>query len=241
MTKKNTKRGEFYWVGDRPYISVTTILKVIDKPALRYWFGKKVYSAVIKDPSLNQNEAMKAPWRSSGKAKTRGSTIHSFVEQHRQGGDVEKMVASLKSNIRPYGEAFLKWITDNDINFVEHERTVLSHQHGYAGTADMRCHINGNDNIWLLDVKTGKDIYDEVELQLSAYKQGYLEENEQVDRIGVLLLETGKDNKPTGNYKFQEMSDRLDEFLAAKKLWEWKNQEKLEEYQYFNFLEGGDK
>lgn len=77
------------------------------------------------------------------------------------------------------------------------------------------------------DVKTGKDIYDDVFLQLSAYKQAYEEAGGEEVGIGVVLLSTGKDGMATGKYKFQEGEYCFQEFLAAKKLWVWQNQDKI--------------
>jgi hypothetical protein len=77
----------------------------------------------------------------------------------------------------------------------------------------------------VIDIKTGKYIYDEVELQLSAYKQSLNEQGQKADRLAVLLLETGKDDLPTGNYVFATRNYKFKEFLAAKTLWEWQNQE----------------
>jgi hypothetical protein len=57
--RESSRRGGFYWHTDgRPYISVTTVLSVIDKPALRYWFGKEVYRAMVVNPTLGEKEAL---------------------------------------------------------------------------------------------------------------------------------------------------------------------------------------
>jgi len=66
-------------------------------------------------------------------------------------------------------------------------------------------------------VKTGKDIYPEAYLQLSAYKQALSESGTEVDEIAVVLL------KEDGTYKFGEGESQLEVFLAAKRLWEYKN------------------
>ena len=68
--QRNDRRGGFYWVDNKPYVSVTTALSVIDKPALRYWFGKQVYLAMTKDPTLNEKAALSAPYQMSDKAKS---------------------------------------------------------------------------------------------------------------------------------------------------------------------------
>ncbi len=84
----------------------------------------------------------------------------------------------------------------------------------------------------IVDIKTGKDIYDDYFLQLSAYKQA-LKEQDGIDaEMGILLLSTGANGKPTGKSKFQDGDYCFDEFLAAKKLWEWKNEDLIESVGY---------
>ena len=74
--QKEFKRGGFYWIEDKPFVSVTNILKIIDKPALRRWVGKEVYLAMVKDPTISEAEALSAPYKKSEKASLRGKAIH---------------------------------------------------------------------------------------------------------------------------------------------------------------------
>jgi len=226
--QKDQRRGGFYWLGKEPYASVTHILKVIDKPALRYWFGKQVYLAMVKDPTLDEGQALSSPYQKSEKAKGRGKTIHSIVEAYKKSGIVIK---DIPKQFRPYAQAFYKWVKDNNVNILQQEKTVVSKKHRYAGTLDLIAKINSEDNLWLIDIKTGKDIYPEVYLQLSAYKEAFKEQGNKVDRIAVLLL---KDN---GDYKFEVGQSIINVFLAAKKLWEWFNRDICKEVGYFT--EGG--
>lgn len=220
--KRNQRRGGFYWVENVPYVTVTTVLKAINKPALQYWFGREIYLAMVRDPTLGQKEAMSAPYKKSDKAKKRGTDVHLIVENFKETGE---KITGIPDDIKKYAEAFYSWIKDYKVTIVDTETTVTSKKYMYRGTADMRVKLNGDKGVMLIDVKTGKGIYDEVQLQLSAYKQAFEEEGQKIDRMGVLLLETGKDNKPTGNYKFETKTYDFDTFLAVKKLWEWQNKE----------------
>ena len=91
-------------------------------------------------------------------------------------------------------------------------------KHGYAGTLDIIGTVNGK-GVWIIDVKTGKGIYPEAWLQLSAYKAALEEEGQEVDEIAVLLL------KENGKYVFEKGEPNLEAFLACKTLWEWQNAE----------------
>lgn len=212
---RSNRRGGFYWLEGVPYVSVTQVLRVIDRPALRYWFGQQVYRAFVKDPTLSEKDALSAPYRQSDKAKSRGSTVHSIVEAYKKTGAV---IEDIPEEFRGYAEAFYSWIKDNSVEVISQEKTVISKKHGYAGTLDLIVSIS-DSGTWLIDVKTGKGIYPESWLQLSAYKEALEEEGGKVDEIAVLLL---KDN---GKYMFEKGEADIEVFLACKKMWIWQNKE----------------
>ena len=39
---KNDRRGGIYFLDGKPYVSVTKVLEIIDKPALKYWHGEEI-------------------------------------------------------------------------------------------------------------------------------------------------------------------------------------------------------
>ena len=218
--RRKTKRGGFYWKDGKPYISVTRVISVIDKPALRYWFGIKVWEAMVKDPTLDQKEALRTPYTESGKARERGSTVHSIVEAWKQS---QKAVDTVPEKFRGYAQAFYDWVKDNKITIIAHERSVFSDKYGYAGTLDLLVKMNGNDKLVVVDVKTSKGgaIYPEAEIQLSAYIQALQENGVQAaDGMVVALSETGK-------YATKKIDYRFDVFLACKKIYEWQNKDLL--------------
>ncbi len=223
--RETNRRGGFYWDSkDNPFISVTTILDVLDKPALRWWFGREVYNAMVVDPTLTQKEALGAPYASSKKAMSRGTTVHSIVENYKH---TKQYMKTISGEFRDYANAFYTWYEDNDVEILDNEKTVISKKYKYAGTLDLVIKYKKNGRLLIADVKTGKDIYEEVFLQLSAYKQAYEEMGGEEVGIGVVLLSTGKDGAATGKYKFEEGEPCFKEFLAARELWIWKNQDKI--------------
>lgn len=234
MTQVKARRGGFYFVDPKtgkykvdgePYLSVTKAIGVIDKPALRWWYANQVYLAMVKDPGLGEQEAMAAPYRSSKKAMTRGTTIHSIIELYRDHG---KQLNKAPEHIVPYVKAFYQWIKDNEVEVVEHERTVVSHKYRYAGTLDLLCQLNGSKEKVVIDVKTSKDgnIYPESSLQVSAYINALQEEGEEVTNGYVLAL------SESGTYTFAQANYQLRPFLAAKELWTWQNAKKCETIGY---------
>lgn len=226
---KGNRRGGFYFKGNEPYLSTTEILKIIAKPALAYWYGQEVFYAMVKDPTIDEKTALSAPYASSRSAMSRGTTVHSIVEAYKATG---LELEGIPPDFHLYAQAFYQFMKDHSVEIIEQEKTVFDTEHKVAGTLDMYCKI-GN-SLHVLDIKTGKDIYNEVGLQLSSYAHMLRLENKKVDNISVLLLETGADKLPTGNYKFAIQTEDHDAFLAAKKLYEWAYQEKLIKAGYLN-------
>lgn len=221
------RRGGFYWLNGRPFLSVTEILKIIDKPALMYWFGKEVYYAMLQDPTLAERDALAAPYKKSDKAKSRGSTIHSIVEAYKTTGD---QIETVPEDLREYAGAFYDFMRDVKPEILFNEKSLVSEKWGIAGTLDMYAKIG--DRNFIVDVKTGKDIYMEAGLQMSAYAEMMMDNDFAVDEIAVLLLETGKDGRATGKYKFQTMKRDFKAFRACLAVYKYINAEKLEKVGY---------
>lgn len=225
MNDKNKRISGVYIINNEAYLSVTTILSVIDKSsALTYWFGGEVYDYIAlkyKEGSFpDRKEALAAPYQTNKKAKDRGTTVHSIVEGWKNMGDV----AGIEGPFRGYATAFRDWVSHHNVEVVENERTVISKKYGYAGTLDILARVNGK--LMIVDVKTGKDLYPEVKLQTSAYRQALLENGVDIDGTSALLLQED------GTYKFETHSDKLGAFLAAKTLYTGLNSERLEKIGY---------
>jgi hypothetical protein len=174
---------------------------------------------MVVDPTISEQTALAAPYQKSKDAAGRGTTVHSIVESYKH---TKEHIEAIPEQFKGYATAFYNWVEDNDIEILEHERTVVSKQYEYAGTLDLLVKNKQSNRTFIIDVKTGKDIYPESFLQLSAYKQALKEDGTEVDDIAVLLL------KEDGKYKFGQGEECLDVFLAAKKLFEWKNPDLME-------------
>lgn len=218
MNNKHTKRAGLYWIDEIAYPSVTQILSILDKPALRYWFGRQVYLAMAIDPTLSEQEALAAPYRTSETAKARGTAVHDVVEAWE---NTDRVVGQ-EGPFAGYAKAFQSWVDHNNVTLVEHERTVVSKKYGYAGTLDLLVKINGFTKPTLIDIKTGKDLYPEVHLQMSAYGKAMEEQGIELQGTAALLL------MEDGTFKFEQGKDKFKEFLACKIIWEGLNKETLD-------------
>lgn len=105
--------------------------------------------------------------------------------------------------------SFAQWVKDVNPKFVEWEFAVWGD--GYAGTVDLICEIGGIP--YLIDFKTSQYIWPSHELQISAYKKASGREG-----LSLAILQLGyKLNKR--RYKFTDVEDQYDLFLAAKTIW----------------------
>lgn len=215
--KNDKRRDGFYWVDKIPYVSVTEVLRVINKPALQYWYGQQVYQEVIKDPTIDEKAALAAPYKTSQNAAARGSTVHSLIESYKLTGAVIKDVPD---QFKGYANAFYAWANDvkPEVIYTEHE--VLNEEYYYAGTLDMLARIGGK--IYVIDFKTSKDgtVYNEAHMQVSAYKACL---NDVDGGIIVGLAETGI-------YNHQQTYESFKPFTSALNLYAFINRDKLAKY-----------
>jgi hypothetical protein len=103
------------------------------------------------------------------------------------------------------------WLNEVNPVIINGEYNVVNPEFGYAGTVDLKCKIG--EEIWLVDFKTGQNIWPEYELQVSAYRHA----DPQIQKTAILQLGY-KRNK--NKYKFTEIEDKFPLFLAAKQIWQ---------------------
>ena len=148
---------------------VTTILGVLNKPALTKWAASQVAEYVADHPEAVDHlrdmgrapmvSALKeVPWQKRDDAALRGTTFHDLAEKIANGEEVDVPEAQV-----PLVEAALQFMDDYDITPTLVEAVVGSREHQYAGKAD----LFANDAIW--DWKSGKRIYPTFAFQLAAY------------------------------------------------------------------------
>lgn len=180
--------------------SVTNILSALNKPALPRWAAKVVAEqAVALSGSLANLEPAEAidllkgsPWRSSTRAADRGTSIHERLEQLTLGREPTEELTGEAVEFAKGIEAFLR---SHDVKPWHTEVTVFGDD--YAGTADFVGELDGIPV--LMDYKTGKGLYPEVALQLTALRyadhmvvDGELREMAHTDYgVAVLITKTG--------------------------------------------------
>jgi hypothetical protein len=206
--------------------SITNIIGTLDKPALPRWSAKMVAETAYRMrhalPEMEESEAVdllkSSPWNKSKRASERGTDIHAYLESLINGWAPE----ALSDDAEPYRDAADKWLDYYGPEPVETELTVFHPL--YAGTGDLWCRIA--DRMTIVDFKSGKGIYDEAALQLSALWGALTTaDGSPVPHAGedtdLLVVRIGTDK-----FEVKQVADpagSFDVFLALVKAWEWKH------------------
>jgi len=189
------------------YPSVTTILNIISKgEGFNNWLKKQGDNA---DTLLND-------------AASFGTNVHNHLEAIGRG--VKVNLDALKPQEKRCVSAFIEWKDKNVKKFICTERSVFNVKEGYAGTLDSVVELS-DGRTYLVDYKTSGNIYDTYELQVAAYAKAY-ENSFHVKVYGGVILRFEKNEDKKKDMQEKEVKDleySYEVFLAAKKLWDWKN------------------
>jgi hypothetical protein len=88
--------------------------------------------------------------------------------------------------------------------------------HGYAGSIDLICRIDGQ--IWVIDLKTSKQVFESHKIQLSAYKH-IVEKMYPGETVNMAVLQIGF-AKNKRHWKLTECEDKFHLFKVAYQIWE---------------------
>lgn len=253
--------SHMYKLGNKNLISVTGATGMLDKSqALLIWAMRvtKNYLLDIKDAgdSITIKDIEQACIQHTIKkeqAADIGTKIHAWAESYAKGenpelpnGDDGESTKMLNGVL-----AFLKWVDENRVRFVETERFVFSRKHEYVGTMDLAFTMGREDHKILHpgDYKTSSGIYSSHLYQTEGYVGAYLEEmSEKLScQIGSsFILRFAKEDKfdkdgrlkeEAGTFEAKEIPVKLrpylyDSFLACLTL---KKMDKELQNNFFNF------
>lgn len=216
-----SRRDGYYHIDGQKYPSVTTILQVLNKPALVSWAAKTAANLVLDEPEKYSTAEAAAAGIYSARdaAGNRGTTVHSIAESYTHGRPLspDKVAPSLQGFARAVKEF---WETTNPEPILC-EAMMVHTEHGYAGRTDLIAKL-GTENV-VLDFKTGKGVYAEAGLQIAAYRacNAIWQDGKLIDSIptsaGYVVLLGAE-----GTWTLHKQPEiPVEVFLAAKRLWEW--------------------
>lgn len=183
---RTPKRGLTFTEGNHTYRldgqwcpGVTGILGCLDKPAIPKWAAGTVAEYVADQPdaietlrSLGRKAMVNAlkeiPWQKRDTQGARGTNLHDVLEHLLRDEEVD-----VDDEYVPVIEHALQFLEDWAIEPLLTEAAVGSREHRYAGKLDMiaryRRPDTGHEGTAILDWKSGKMIYPEAAMQMTAY------------------------------------------------------------------------
>jgi len=236
-----TDDHRYYFNGVGPVPGVTTVLEVMDKPALSVWKAQQavrsVYGRLWSD-FTNEDQAVQ--WALNEVRKHRstaasvGSGVHRLADMVTRGSESDSKAFHVSEEERPYVDAYRRFSDRYErSSFVSSEKIVWS-LNGYAGTYDLLMMIDSE--LWLIDIKTGKNLYPEFALQLAAYRWAdsiilpgnpVAYDMPDVERTGVLHLRP--DSYPETGYRLWEYPTTYKEdyltFLGLLEAFNWRKRQ----------------
>ena len=159
---------------------VTTILGVLNKPALVPWANKLGLAGIdVKD----YVDALAMV----------GSLAHELILCHHHGklfvpdGRSPDLIDAAENCLLKY----FQWEKGHKVEPILCEAMLVSEKYKYGGTVDLYCKIDGVPTV--VDYKSGRAIYPEMVYQASAYRQLLEENGHKVDAVRILQI--GRDEK----------------------------------------------
>jgi hypothetical protein len=223
--------------------SVTTILRVLDKPALSSWYKRQVAEAAVhrKAEWWEMTSADAVKWLASmpdgtrDNAAAKGTAIHGLIDLAGR-ATAGATALPVSQEYQDTLDAFQRFLdrVGGPQSIVSSEKAILNLSEGFAGTFDLLMNIDSE--LWLIDAKSGKGVYPDYALQLAAYGMAEhialpndptLYPFPEPTRYGVLHLRP--EAYPDTGYALIEYAitdrERL-AFLAALELWRWMQEHK---------------
>jgi len=157
---------------------VTTILSVLNKPALVKWANNLGLQGIDSSKYVDDKAAI-------------GTLAHQMIADHLRKVDTDtsdytaKQIDQAENSVLSY----LEWEKNKVIEPILIEEPMVSEEWDYGGTIDCLAKIDGV--LTLLDFKTGKAIYPEMFYQLSAYSELLWEHGHVLD--ASMILRIGRD------------------------------------------------
>ncbi len=176
MTRRFTRRdhgnSHSYALDGHKIPGVTTIIKVLDKPALVGWAARESAAYAIEHwdklatlPLMERADKIaRARFESNRRAIVRGHRIHEFGEKIAHGVPVE-----VPDEYRVPAEAYARFLDAWDMETIATETPVCHTAYRYAGTFDAVVDSPRLGRV-MIDIKTGSGVYSETALQLAAYR-----------------------------------------------------------------------
>lgn len=233
-------RNHFYKIGDDDtfYPSSTTVLKVLDKPAILPWAlnmaGDNIKEFFSKwdgkpfDVDALIKEAKNIYKVKASAAADVGTRVHGAINKIIHGETPE-----ITDDIKPAIDGFLQWVEANKLKIEFGDTRLGSKLFGFGGSMDFLA-FDGDDPI-IFDVKTNRKrrdrphgAYPEGALQLSSYRQAFFE-TYGLKPKACYILWINKEKPEFKAVKVANLEKCFEGFLAALNIYNLRKYELFDE------------
>lgn len=182
-----TPDHRYYFNGAGPFPGVTSILGIIDKPALVEWAKRETAECAIRNLDLldglrsTGGDRLAVEWLKRipdyqrDEAANRGTRVHAAADAYVNGRELDLPIEDM-----PFLDAYRLFLERHNVSIVAAELAVIGQTpYGYyGGTLDLIADVDTDGELegdapgrhrWLIDIKTSKGTYRETALQLAAY------------------------------------------------------------------------
>jgi len=190
---------------------VTTIIGILNKPALVYWAYKRGKDGLDL-------------YESRDKAADAGTLAHDMIQTYLHGGEPDTVVinASVTEDVKDQATTaflnFLEWAQARKLKPVLIEEPLVSEEYRYGGTPDLIAQID-DGLLAVVDWKTSAGIYLEALIQVSAYRWLWEETHpDQPIKGGFHILRFDKDHGDWTHRYYEELDDAWEAFKYIRPL-----------------------
>jgi hypothetical protein len=175
LVRRNHGKGHSYQLDGRKVVGVTTATGKLPKDALIDWSAKTTANYAVDHwdelagmpLSERLSTLVRARFNVTKAAALRGTQIHALGDKVARGIEVD--AGEHQSEVEAYARFLDRW----DVTVHATETPCANTTHLYAGTADAWATFGRGELAGLrvlLDIKTGRGVYDDAALQLAAYR-----------------------------------------------------------------------
>lgn len=241
MLELNKKHEYFVEVNGREkekVIGVTSVSGLLDKPSLLFWAVNLACDFLLKKneekniESTDIEEARSLHVKRKESAGKSGTRVHAFCEEiikSKIQGTPRPEIPDEKIDPELFNGAlaFMRWVTEHNVQFISTERLVYSVEHGFGGMMDAEAIVDGKKRV--IDFKTSKakkgkedekceqcgklgcgGTYPEFRFQTAAYQLAAEEEGSRYDGKRMIITF----DKETADFSVHEL-DGYEEDRAA--------------------------
>lgn len=208
------KSGYHLKDGTRVPGTTTIIGRFKDSSALLYW-------ACEQGKAIQRGEISKLYDRRDAAAEA-GTIAHGLVERYINNDDPAALLDGVSPDVGKKAQqafdSYLTWERMTNLKIVKQEMELVSELYKFGGCPDAIGEIDGK--LTLVDWKTSNSVYQDMLIQLAAYKQLWEENFPDRPLYGFHLCRFSKEHGDFAHHYYSELDDAWQQFKLFREAYE---------------------